>query len=69
MSFLSVKGVQTVVEPKFMCPITVRPKKAKCWSLKGKGLLQRPSKKKGQLMLKKAKLPYGFGGKVFIGKI
>ena len=59
-----------VVKPKFMCRRHSEAKQTKTLEFGAqKGLLQGLSKEKGQLMLKRPKLPDSFGGRVFKDKI
>ena len=57
-----------VVKPKFVCPVHSEAKQTKQFGAV-KGLLQGPSKENGLLVLKRPKLPDGFQGGVFKGKI
>lgn len=59
-----------VVTLKFMCPTHTEAKQTKTQEFGAqKCLLQGPSKENGQLTLKTPKLPDGFQGRVFTGKI
>ena len=59
----------TVVEPKLMCLMYSEAKQTKTLEFRAeKGLIQGPSKNRG-LGLKKTKIPSGFQGRVFKGKL
>ena len=65
-----MKNGTAVIEPKFMCPAHSEAKQTKVLEFGAeKGLLWGPSKEDRQLKLKRPKLPDGFQGRVFKGKI